>query len=227
MNRQSKNSDSSGHISLSIPVEDETLFAHKATDDVLLLLSRNPFQEYSMSTLAERTGHSVSAVGRAVDVLVANHLARESKDGTKRRVAINRDRLSIPADPILQIPQVAFQKPVKAAVDELTAELEGLVGIVLYGSVARGEADRLSDIDLWVLVREDRAKNQREANAIATELVEQSFDGDRFEYDIDVESVRSLPTYTDAVNEILAAGIPVYTTTDFETIESLLEETTE
>nr|WP_274326211.1 nucleotidyltransferase domain-containing protein [Halosimplex aquaticum] len=30
----------------------------------------------------------------------------------------------------------------------------------MFGSVARGEADRRSDIDLWVLVEEDRMTNQ-------------------------------------------------------------------
>jgi len=102
--------------------------------------------------------------------------------------------------------------------------VDNLVGIILYGSVARGEADRRSDIDLWVLTRSGRAVNQREANAVARELEERVFDGDRYAYDIDIESVNSIPDYTAAIREIVVSGIPIYTTDDFETVEEYLLE---
>ncbi|QSG16411.1 Minimal nucleotidyltransferase (plasmid) [Halapricum desulfuricans] len=51
-----------------------------------------------------------------------------------------------------------------------TGVVSDVVGIILYGSVARGEADRRSDIDLWILARPERAESQREANAIARDL---------------------------------------------------------
>jgi predicted nucleotidyltransferase len=50
--------------------------------------------------------------------------------------------------------------------------LESVVGIGLYGSVARGEADRRSDIDLWVFVAEDRLENQRTANHVRQDLTD-------------------------------------------------------
>jgi predicted nucleotidyltransferase len=98
------------------------------------------------------------------------------------------------------------------------------VGIILYGSVARGEADRRSDIDLWVLTRSERAESQREANAIARDLEDREFDGDRYAYDIDVEAVQAIPAYTEDIREIVVSGIPVYKTSDFETVENLLLE---
>jgi predicted nucleotidyltransferase len=113
---------------------------------------------------------------------------------------------------------------VKAAVDELTDRLEGVIGIVLYGSVARGEADRRSDIDLWVLTTNDRAPNQREANAVGRDLEDAEFDGNRYAYDIDVEAVQAIPTYTEDIREIVVSGIPIYSTTKFETVEKLLLE---
>ncbi|MDL0140070.1 hypothetical protein PNP85_11205 [Halobacterium salinarum] len=66
--------------------------------------------------------------------------------------------------------------------------------------------------------------NQREANAVARELEERVFDGDRYAYDIDVESVNSIPDYTAAIREIVVSGIPIYTTDGFETVEEYLLE---
>jgi Nucleotidyltransferase domain. len=113
---------------------------------------------------------------------------------------------------------------VKAAVEKLRENITEVVGIILYGSVARGEADRRSDIDLWVLTRSGRAESQREANAIARDLEEAEFDGNRYAYDIDVEAVQAIPTYTEDIREIVVSGIPVYKTSDFETVENLLLE---
>lgn len=209
-------------ISLSIPVGDPDLFKHKATNDILLFLVNHPYSQFSLREVAGQVGGSQQTVRRALNVLIANGLVVESPEGNKRLVQIDRTRLTVPEDPILRIPQVTFHEPVETAVEELETRLGDVVGIVLYGSVARGETDRRSDIDLWVLVREDRAANQREANAIARTLEEKPFDGDRYSYDIDVEAVQAIPTYTEDIREIVVSGIPVSTTEDFETIERLL-----
>lgn len=77
----------------------------------------------------------------------------------------------------------------------------------------------------YIFVRcSGRAESQREANAIACDLEDTEFDGDRYVYDIDVEAVQSIPTYTEDVREIIVSGIPVYKTNDFETVENLLLE---
>ena len=88
--------------------------------------------------------------------------------------------------------------------------------------MARGGADRRSDIDLWVLTSSGRAESQREANAIARDLEDRKFDGDRYAYDI--EAVQAIPAYTDDIREIVVSGIPVYKTSDFKTVENLLLE---
>jgi predicted nucleotidyltransferase len=159
-----------------------------------------------------------------VNVLSSNDLVTESPESNQRLIQINRQRLSIPNDPILRIPQSEYHHPVKTAVTKLRENISDVVGIILYGSVARGEADRRSDIDLWVLTRSGRAESQREANAIRSELEEMEFDGDRYAYDIDVEAVQAIPAYTDDIREIIVSGIPVYETSDFETVENLLLE---
>lgn len=228
MKHETKQSSGIGvSISLSIPARDADLFKHGATDDVLSFLSRHRLDEFSLRQLSTQIDHSLPTVKRTVDVLSANDLVVVQSEGNKRLVRINRDRLSVPDDPILRIPQSEFHRPVQAAVDRLTAALDDVVAIICFGSVARGEADRRSDIDLWVLVRADRAANQRAANTVRGNLEDQSFDGDRYGYDIDVEAVSSIPTYTDAIRDIVVSGIPVYETDDFETVETLLLEATE
>ncbi|RQH00483.1 nucleotidyltransferase domain-containing protein [Natrarchaeobius oligotrophus] len=209
-------------ISLSIPVPNPDLFKRKATNDALLFLTNHRFRQFSLREVANQIGHSQQTVRRAIDTLIENDLVVESPDGSRRLVQINRQRLSIPDDPLLRIPQANFQEPVKAAVDSLATALDDLLAVVLYGSVARGEADRRSDIDLWVLTRRNRAANQREANAVARDLEEREFDGDRYAYDIDVETVQAIPTYTEDIREIVVSGIPVYRTDDFVTVENLL-----
>ncbi|WP_199712264.1 MULTISPECIES: nucleotidyltransferase domain-containing protein [unclassified Halorubrum] len=225
MSHEMKSSNIQGvSISVPIPAEDPDLFKSKATNDILLFLTNHRFKQFSQRGVADQIGHSQQTVRRAVNTLVENELVIESPEGNQRLVQINRERLAIPDDPLLRIPQPEFQKPVKAAVDELTGRLDGVIGIVLYGSVARGEADRRSDIDLWALTTNDRAPNQREANAVGRDLEEAKFDENRYAYDIDVEAVHAIPTYTEDVREIVVSGIPIYSTNKFETVENFLLE---
>ena len=225
MSRETESNATQGvSISVPIPAADADLFKSKATNDILLFLTNHRFKQFSQREVADQIGHSQQTVRRAINTLVENELVVESPENNQQLVQINRERLAIPDDPLLRIPQPEFQKPVKAAVDELTDRLEGVIGIVLYGSVARGEADRRSDIDLWVLTTNDRAPNQREANAVGRDLEDAEFDGNRYAYDIDVEAVQAIPTYTEDIREIVVSGIPIYSTTKFETVEKLLLE---
>lgn len=212
-------------ISLPIPAVDAGLFKNKSTDDVLLFLSRHRFDEFTVTELADSIDQTKSTVNRAVDDLEANGLVLSDHHGPRRFVRINRERLSVPDDPVMRIPQPEFHEPVRAAVEELRRRVDDLLAVVLYGSVARGRADRLSDVDLWVLVRNDRAEHKRTANEIERDLEQRTFrDGNRYAFHVDVEAVKSLPTYTADVREIVASGIPIHGTEDFETVRNLLFE---
>ncbi|MEZ3165041.1 nucleotidyltransferase domain-containing protein [Halorubrum sp. RMP-47] len=225
MGHETKSNPTQGvSISVPIPASDADLFKSKATNDILLFLTNHRFKQFSQREVADQIGHSQQTVRRALNTLVENGLVVEHPDNNQRLVRINRERLAIPDDPLFRIPQPEFHKPVKAAVDELTGRLDGVIGIVLYGSVARGEADRRSDIDLWVLTTDDRAPTQREANAVGRDLEDAEFDGNRYAYDIDVEAAQAIPTYTDDIREIVVSGVPIYSTTKFETVKKFLLE---
>jgi predicted nucleotidyltransferase len=211
-------------IRVSIPADDPQLYGRAAVDDVLFYLSRQRYEALTPSELADHVDHAESTVRRAVDVLEANDLVIVERQGNRMPVRINRTRLSAPEDPVLQIPQLQFHQPVREATERLLAELDGVLGIVLYGSVARGEADRRSDVDLWVAVEGDRASNQRAASSVEADLESRRFDGDRYDFHVAVESVDSVPAFTDDVAEILRTGIVLSRTEEFETLQRLLLE---
>jgi len=130
--------------------------------------------------------------------------------------------LSRPDDPLLEIPQAEFHAPVRTALEQLLDQLDAVIGVVLYGSVARGDADRRSDVDLWVLVTEDRMANQRTANTVRQDLETQEFDTGRYAYEIDVEALPAVPNYTEDLQEILSDGIVLHDTDKFETVREMV-----
>lgn len=210
-------------ISLSIPVSDPDIFKYGATDEVLLFLVNNRYDDFTIRALAEQTELPRESVRRAVNVLAGNNLVIDSPEGNRRVIKINRQRLTVPDDPILRIPQPEFHEPVRTASQVLREEISDAVAIVLYGSVARGEADRRSDIDLWVLTTGDRGPAQRAANPIARELEDTKFDGTRYEFHIDVESVTAIPRYSDPIRNIITSGIAIHGSEQFEKVKSILE----
>lgn len=209
-------------ILLDIPARTDDLFGSTATNEVLLFLARHHTEEFSISDLVEAVDYSQPSISKAVTVLSENNLVVERREGNTRWVQINHERLHIPDDPYLQIPQTEFHEPVRTAVNELHDELDGVIGAVLYGSVARGEADRRSDIDLWVLVEEDRMANQRAANRIKQALEDEEFENGRYEYEIDVEALQAVPKYITEIRDVLSDGLVVHETEKFQTVRNMV-----
>lgn len=157
-------------IGLPLPVRDSGLFKHGASPHILNFLSDNPDISVSTRQLSAVTPQSERATRNAVDALEANDLVEVHREGNARRVQINRARLDRPDDPVLSIPQTEFQTPVRVAQHYIRDEIEGVRGVILFGSVARGSADRRSDIDLWVLVEGDRMEQRHAANRLTQRL---------------------------------------------------------
>lgn len=214
---------SEARINVPVPAKNEELYRHSVTNDLLSFLIDRPFEEYTLRKLASLVGTTHRTVSLAVDILEDNDLVVVTPEGNKKLVGINRDRIETPENDVLRIPQPEFQQPVQEAVDALVDQLDDVLGILVYGSVARGEADRQSDVDLWVLVREDRSRNQQRAAELAKDLAETRIDGERYGFHIVVESPESVPAYTEDIASIVTAGIPVYRTEEFEQFRSLME----
>lgn len=157
-------------VELSLPVQDTGLFKHGATSHILNFFGDNPDIDVSIRQLSCVIPMSERATREAVDTLETNGFIRTFHEGNARRVHLNKDRFNDPSDPILDVPQTSFQTPVRVAHRYIEDELDGVKGIVLFGSVARGDADRRSDIDLWMLVAENHLKQRHEANRLAKRL---------------------------------------------------------
>ena len=91
-------------------------------------------------------------------------------------------RLGREVDPLLAIPAEAalFRPPLDFIREKILARLPDVKAIGLFGSVARGSADRASDIDLLV-VHEDRAAAQRAVNELLKGFRFPALHGDRYD----------------------------------------------
>ena len=200
------NKKESVSIELQYPFPEGRVFRYQAMQDVLSVLIDQPYATYSMSELATLTGANNGTISKAVRLLSELDVVETAPDGRTQQVRINRERLTKP-DPILSIPQAEFHQPIQAFLQRIQDELDELVGVVLFGSVARGEADRASDIDLLMIVDEDRTAARRTVQSIVSELEDQRFEGHRYTFQPLVESTDSVqrigdqlrPQFDDAI----------------------------
>lgn len=196
------------------PDAEDTVFRIAAADDILRLLADAHESEFTISDLVDVTGTTRSTVWRAVDLLDSVGAVQVRKTPQRNYIAINDDRLQ-KDDPVLAIEQSEFHEPVRAFADRLQAdiadatEVTDLHGIVVFGSVARGEADRQSDIDLFVLVSGNRTRARQLVTDLIAELRTRRFDGDRFEFEPYVESVESAHRASGKLREVFEEGITV------------------
>jgi predicted nucleotidyltransferase len=194
-------------IRISFPLPDERLFRNQATEDILMLLLRNPGQEFTVTQLRTVTDHGGDTVTTALTVLEAADLIETRREGNKRLISANRDRIQNPADPVTRIPQAAFRQPIQAFLETVEESSVDPIGILLFGSVARGEADRASDIDLMVIVETDVTTARRELTEVRQTVEQQRFDGDRYEFQLMVEAAESVKNYGQKLHKIFSEGI--------------------
>lgn len=206
-------SDERNGVFLPIPLPDEQVFRYQAADDILELLYRNPHREFTVTQLRETTEHGGKSVDNAVKILESLALVNRRKEGRQSLIQIDQAQIQKPNDPILEIPQEQFRTPVKEFVDRVKeSQGDNLAGIVLFGSVARGEADRASDIDLQVIVEKDVTKSRRVIQDIRQEIEGEKFDGNRYELQLLVESVESTESYGEKLQELFSEGIILHST---------------
>lgn len=206
MNGKAVQKKERSYVRLPVPLGEPDAFRYGATADVLHLLIDNPDREFTNRELYRVTGKGLSSVNAAVDTLEALGVITVDRSGRANAVQIDPTRLVKADDPVTTIPQAEYHAPVRAILTRLEERIETTVGVVLFGSVARGTADRTSDIDLFVVVEDDRMQAQREGHAIEQEIADEQFDGNRYEAHIVVEPSESAASH-DRINDILAEGL--------------------
>lgn len=197
------------------PADDTEIFRIGAADDILRLLVDAHEEEFTIPELVDVTGVTRSTVWRAVDLLDDLGVLEIRETPQRNYISIDPEALE-KDDPILTIEQPEFHEPVRTFVDRVretiseSTDVDRLVGIVVFGSVARGEADRRSDIDCFVVVAGDRTAARRALAAAVSDLRDQRFDGDRYEFEQYVESVESACRASGKLREIFDEGITLY-----------------
>lgn len=210
-------------VLLPIPLGREKVFRNQATDDVLEFLYRNPHQAFGVRQLREITGHGAQTVDTALTVLNQLSLVDIRREGNKRLTSINRDRIQKPDDALFEIQQEEFRDPVRTFSESVKEQQDSnLVGILLFGSVARGEADRASDIDIQVIVKGDLLQSRREIQDIRQQVEESTFDGERYEFQILVESVETAEQYGEKLREIFSEAVTLYSTDQLEQLRTVI-----
>lgn len=206
MNSISVQSTSEGpHVSIPVPLTDPDVFSHDATAAILNLLVDNQDTSFSNRELHRLTGKGLGNVNAAVRDLETLGLVAVDRDGRANQVRIDPSKVARPDDPITAIPQEEFHEPVREIVDRLTDRIDD-PGIVLFGSVARGDADRASDVDLFVVVEDGRMAAQRAAHDIEDEIFSERFGGDRYEAHTVVLRAEQAVTH-DRIREVVTEGI--------------------
>ena len=197
------------------PAADTEVFRVRAADEILRVLVDAHEEEFTIPELVDVTGVTRSTVWRAVELLDGLGILDVRETPQRKYISIDPNALQ-KDDPILAIEQSEFHEPVrtfaKSVEDALDTSDEGdrLVGIIIFGSVARGEADRQSDIDCFVVVDGDRTAARRLVTDVVSELRDQRFNGDRFEFEQYVESVESAIRAGGKLREIFDEGITIY-----------------
>jgi predicted nucleotidyltransferase len=197
------------------PGERTDVFRIAAADTILRLLVDAHETEFTIPELVDATGAARSTVWRAVDLLETIGVVRVRETPQRNYVSVDPSRIH-KDDPILAIDQSEFHAPIRAFVTRVqdtiaeADDIDDLLGIIVFGSVARGEADRQSDVDLFVVVDGDRTTARRLVTDIVGELSEQRFDGDRFDFEPYVESAESAQRAGSKLREIFDDGITVY-----------------
>ena len=210
-------------VTLPIPLGEERVFRNQAMDDITELLYRNPHDEFGVRQLRDVTGHGAQTVDTAIKLLKQVNLIQTRRAGNQKLISINRNRIHKPDDPILEIPQEEFRTPVKTFLDRVETDQEdNLVGILLFGSVARGEGDRASDIDIQVIVEEELLESRRSIQDIRQDIEEQKFNGQRYELQVLVESVETAEDYGDKLQEIFSEAITLYGADELDELRKVI-----
>jgi predicted nucleotidyltransferase len=199
------------YVRLPVPLGDPDAFRHGATADVLHVLVDNPDREFTNRELRRITDRGMSGVNSAVDTLEALGVIDVDRSGRANAVRMDSERLVKSDDPVTVIPQSEYHRPVREVLARLEERIDENVGVVLFGSVARGTADRTSDIDLFVVVEDGRMQAQRTAHSIERQIAEERFDGERYEAHIIVETRESAPGH-DRIREVIAEGLTLRAT---------------
>jgi predicted nucleotidyltransferase len=131
----------------------EALFGGPGRTAVLRLLVRQT-SPLTGRQVAELSGLSVPGAARVLDHFAGLGIVARRRAGRAVLHELNRESLLVSS---VVVPAVAAEQSLQADMESTLADAFGpvAVSVVLFGSAARGEADRRSDADVLVVTCDD------------------------------------------------------------------------
>lgn len=209
------------HIEIRLPLPDDQIFRYGAMDEIIEITAQNPNDEFTNSELQSLTGFGGPSVSKALSLLETLGLIVRRDVGRKSLYRIEETRLREADDPFLEVPQAEFRKPLRTFVEQVTENAPLVAGVVCFGSVARGEADRVSDIDVFVLVANDDelVTARRTVSDVKRDLESKPIGGQRYEFEVFVESADSARNRGEDLRPILQEGIELHETETLDRVK--------
>lgn len=216
------NEDSSISIRIAFPLPDEKIFSSESVSEILELLINNPHQEFSISQIQRVIERGSSSTNKGIDILEALDLIKIRKKGKKYLISINREKIKKPDDPIFSISQESFRDPIREFKQEILDKVDYVAGIIVFGSVARGEADRASDIDMMIIVEDDITSARRKITDIVSQMENRKIENERYEFEAMVESPDSIKKRGKKVRNIFSEGIVLHKTKALDEVKEVV-----
>jgi len=134
---------------------------------VLHYFFNHPYDEVYLRELAKKSGISVFSAKKSIDELIKEKILIEIKRGKMRYVKVNADNL------FFRHLKIAFSiKKIEESglIEYLVKNVPAIHSILLFGSMARGEDDENSDIDLLVIGQKKKIDLSRFEEMLGKEI---------------------------------------------------------
>lgn len=184
-----------------------SIFRYRDMRDILLVVMRTPDKEFTVSDIARRIGAAPNTgnLRLSIKALVDAGLLLERKAGRGSFHRINPDSMLISENPYALIPQAEY-RPIMMKILERLKAIRNIERVILFGSVARGNADRLSDIDILV-VSKTPIKVLAGISSLDREARTGNLLGDRYNLNVKVLDPNELDAPRGFVKDALLEGI--------------------
>jgi predicted nucleotidyltransferase len=149
----------------------EKALSSKTRIRLLKIFHRFPGRVFSLSDIAKITGQSNGAVYPALAGLVEAGILKSSKVGKATAYRLNSEN---PLSRKVMEIFTAEKETLRKVAEDFTSQLnkKQVVSVILFGSVARGEPNEKSDIDLLMVYRGKRADIEKNVNAFVEKYLE-------------------------------------------------------
>lgn len=139
----------------------EKIIGKKSKIKILRLLLNNKEQEYCLDGITKYTGVSCGTIYPSLKELLEARVITQRKVGRSLLYTINKNHILFPQ--IKELIQLE-KKSLRIVAEQFVASLDkkGIVAIILFGSVARAEFNEKSDIDILIVYRHKKIKEEVE-----------------------------------------------------------------